>query len=153
MQILKEVCGDKLLWPDIYTSPPPTHLPSPEALRGKILVKAKKRRQAPHEEALLGLASWLDGAIAIIDAASMGELRRTTSGMHDIPNISPFGPSMAGGHAGGAPLFSFGGGDKGTKRVAEGDAAEEGDASDEDEDGAGGKRRKVPPPDGSGGGT
>ena len=50
-------------------------------------------------------------------------------------------------HAGGAPLFSFGGGDKGTKRVAEGDAAEEGDASDEDEDGAGGKRRK------SGGGT
>ena len=46
---LREVCGSALIMPDEYTGDPPAALPSPHALRGKVLVKAKKRRPAPHE--------------------------------------------------------------------------------------------------------
>ena len=49
VQIIDDICGDRLLWPDMYVGTPPTQLPSPEELRGKIIIKAKKRRQAPHE--------------------------------------------------------------------------------------------------------
>ena len=47
--ILEEELGDHLAWPDLYHGQPPKALPSPEDLRGKVLVKAKKRRIAPHE--------------------------------------------------------------------------------------------------------
>lgn len=46
---LREVCCSALLMPDEYTGDPPAALPSPHSLRGKVLVKAKKRRPAPHE--------------------------------------------------------------------------------------------------------
>ena len=52
-EVLADICvdvlGDRLLMPHMYEGAPPPALPSPEALRGKVLVKAKKRRPAPHE--------------------------------------------------------------------------------------------------------
>ena len=49
VEILLEECGDRLAPPVFYTGLPPPNLPSPDELRGKILVKARKRRAAPHE--------------------------------------------------------------------------------------------------------
>ena len=49
VEILLEECGDRLAPPVFYTGLPPSNLPSPDELRGKILVKARKRRAAPHE--------------------------------------------------------------------------------------------------------
>ena len=49
VEILLEECGDRLAPPVRYTGLPPSNLPSPDELRGKILVKARKRRAAPHE--------------------------------------------------------------------------------------------------------
>ena len=49
VEILLEECGDRLAPPVLYTGLPPSNLPSPDELRGKILVKARKRRAAPHE--------------------------------------------------------------------------------------------------------
>ena len=46
---MHEVLGERLVLPD-ENVPPPLVLPSPEALRGKVLVKAKKRRPATHEK-------------------------------------------------------------------------------------------------------
>ena len=44
-----KIFGERLMWPDEYEGLPPAALPSPEDLRGKVLLKAKKRRPAPHE--------------------------------------------------------------------------------------------------------
>jgi hypothetical protein len=49
VDILLEECGDRLAPPVLYTGLPPSRLPSPDELRGKFLVKARKRRAAPHE--------------------------------------------------------------------------------------------------------
>ena len=49
VEILLEECGARLAPPVLYTGLPPPNLPSPDELRGKILVKARKRRAAPHE--------------------------------------------------------------------------------------------------------
>ena len=49
VEILLEECGARLAPPVLYTGLPPSQLPSPDELRGKILVKARKRRAAPHE--------------------------------------------------------------------------------------------------------
>ena len=49
VEILLEECGARLAPPVCYTGLPPPNLPSPDELRGKILVKARKRRAAPHE--------------------------------------------------------------------------------------------------------
>ena len=49
VEILLEECGARLAPPVFYTGLPPPNLPSPDELRGKILVKARKRRAAPHE--------------------------------------------------------------------------------------------------------
>ena len=49
VEILLEECGARLAPPVHYTGLPPPNLPSPDELRGKILVKARKRRAAPHE--------------------------------------------------------------------------------------------------------
>ena len=49
VEILLEECGARLAPPVFYTGLPPPNLPSPDELRGMILVKARKRRAAPHE--------------------------------------------------------------------------------------------------------
>ena len=45
-EVLADICvdvlGGRLLMPHMYEGAPPPALPSPEALRGKVLVKAKK---------------------------------------------------------------------------------------------------------------
>ena len=49
---MKELLGDKLILPD-DSAPQPAVLPSPEDLRYKVLVKAKKKRASPTERRAL----------------------------------------------------------------------------------------------------
>ena len=45
-EVLADICvdvlGDRFMMPHMYEGAPPPALPSPEALRGKVLVKAQK---------------------------------------------------------------------------------------------------------------